>query len=226
MIWSFALTSSSKEFLRRCAAISTRDQLTADLVESTGLPRPTMTGCPAWYDTEHLGKPLASPSSPARILLSTPQRDVYGSQAIELALGLRRGFPNARIVTAFNRGWQVDENTGPREARVLARLERQLAIHGFETVDLSNGLRESWSSTPSSTSTSGIGFTRTFSSRAGESHPISSVEDSRALGHCRTLGLTEFMGVSSGTDRRLATSTRTLAVAQGGRSSAQAVSRG
>ena len=142
---------------------------------------------PGLVRQEHLGKPLVLPSSPARILLSTPRRDVYGSQAIELALGLRRGFPNARIVTAFNRGWQVDENTGPREARVLARLERQLANHGFETVDLSNGLEE-LEQTPSSTSTSGIGFTRTFSSRAGESHPISSVEDSRALGHCRTLG--------------------------------------
>lgn len=196
IIRSFALSAASRRLLGRCAAISTRDHLTAELIEGAGFPRPRMTGCPAWYDLDFLGKPLNLPASPTRILFSTPQREVYVPQAVEVAIALRHRFPNAEIVAAFNRGWTEDEHTGSKESATLSRLERTLREHGFPTADLSYDLAKLERYAEFDVH---VGYRLhshiLFASRRKPSYLI--MEDSRALGHCRTLGLPELMGVAT-----------------------------
>jgi hypothetical protein len=193
-IENVAMTEAGRRFLQTCAGISTRDYLTSELLERQGVPKAEMSGCPAWYQVEHLGKPMVIPGEPQRILLSTPQRDVYAPQMVELALAVKRRFPKASLVAAFNRGFAPDEHASAREGSHLAALKDRLAELGFEIADLSYELSKLEAYADFDLH---VGYRLHshifFLSMRKPSYLIA--EDSRALGHCRTLQLPDFVGV-------------------------------
>lgn len=189
-----SLTEAGRRFLQGCAGISTRDYLTSELLDRHGFTGATMSGCPAWYQVQHLGKPMALSTTPQRVLLSTPQREVYGPQMIELATAVRSRFPKAQFVAAFNRGFAADQHASKREGAHLSAMKDQLAALGFEIADLSYDLSKLEAYADFDLH---VGYRLHshifFLSMRKPTYLIA--EDSRALGHCRTLQLPDFIGV-------------------------------
>jgi len=117
-----------------------RDHLAARVLHAHGVRRVVMTGDPAWYDLECLGRPLAVPAEPRDIVISVPAAPMHHPAVEALAEGLRARFPDACIVGAFHHGWVAGPHVGEEAAAAYARLRERLEEAGHPAVDLAADL--------------------------------------------------------------------------------------
>jgi hypothetical protein len=137
----FSFTDESirmiKKIRDRCGMSSCRDVLTEKILKRYGLENVTMTGCPVWYELDHIGKPFIPPDGIKQITISLPPNPVYFSQTLYLARETKRVFPEANITCAFHRGIDKDEHTPKGKGQALQKLRNRLEGSGFSCTDTS-----------------------------------------------------------------------------------------
>jgi hypothetical protein len=93
-------------FLQRIAAgvkqISCREETVRDVLSRHGINNTIMTGDPAWFDPEYLGKPFHRPDNVQRVVFSPPLSAHYKDQGVAVLRMLRRLFPEARGYCAMH----------------------------------------------------------------------------------------------------------------------------
>ncbi len=109
---TYRFTPATLRLLQRvakgAAGISVRDYRSLNALQHAGIPNAVMTGCPALYATDELGRPLRElpPGGPTDIVFSFGVGFIHSpaleAQAKELLLSLRLSYPRARLTVAFH----------------------------------------------------------------------------------------------------------------------------
>ena len=125
---------------------TTRDEITKEILERTGVTNVINTGCPTLFDLEHLetGAHFRKPSEIEQIAVSMVQNTSLYSQNIELLQALKSRFPKARKEAVFHRGVGSGEYTPEAEGSQLRKLVAITRDIGYEVIDLAydlDGLR-------------------------------------------------------------------------------------
>ncbi len=122
--------------------IGVRDYLTERALQNNGITNVTMTGCPSWYDLEHLDDDFEAPAAIKTVVFTPPAKRVFQRQAVEVMDMLRRLFPDTRLVCSFHRGIEADEQTPQEEASWIGELAQTAGELGYEVMDTSYGLEK------------------------------------------------------------------------------------
>ena len=125
---------------RQGSTIGARDYLTERALQNNGITNVTMTGCPSWYDLEHLDDEFEPPAAIKTVAFTPPARRIYQEQSVQVMKALRRLFPEARLVCSFHRGIEEDEQTPQQDALWMGQLAQSADDLGYEVVDTSYGL--------------------------------------------------------------------------------------
>lgn len=108
-IATYRLNPETVAFLQwvssRVPMISTRDDLSAELLAREGIPAATMTGDVAWY-APAAHRRTSVPSSLERIAYTPPANPLFFQDGIAMLRALRRFAPTAEISVIFHRGRQ------------------------------------------------------------------------------------------------------------------------
>ncbi len=93
-------------FLRRVAAgvdhVSCREYFVCDVLKKHGVSNTLMTGDPAWYDPEFLGRALHRPDSVDHVVFTPPLSAFYRDQAGQVLRMMADLFPDARRYCAMH----------------------------------------------------------------------------------------------------------------------------
>jgi hypothetical protein len=137
---TYWFTPQSRRALERCAAISCRDDQTVEVLRRNGF-KSTMTGCPVWYNLDHLDEKFKAPEKIEKVVFTTPQFHtmprLYDEQCIEVMDVLADLFRGANIYCSFHRGLKADEFTTEEEEPRLGAVRDAATKRGFEIVDAS-----------------------------------------------------------------------------------------
>jgi polysaccharide pyruvyl transferase WcaK-like protein len=137
---TYKFTPKSRKALGRCVMISCRDNQTVDVLNRNGF-KSTMTGCPVWYDLDHLDEKFKTLDKIEKVVFTTPQFHtmprLYDEQCIEVMGVLAELFSGAKIYCSFHRGLQADEFTAKEEEPRLNAVTDAAKKRGFEIVDAS-----------------------------------------------------------------------------------------
>ena len=140
----YGFNASTMRLFQRATAngrmIGVRDHLTERALTNNGISNVLMTGCPSWYDLDHLDGEFHAPNPVKTVVFTPPARRIFSDQAVEVMRVLRRLFPDARLFCSFHRGLAQDEQTPEREAQWLGELAQRAGDLGYEVVDASYGL--------------------------------------------------------------------------------------
>ncbi|MDD4024875.1 MAG: polysaccharide pyruvyl transferase family protein [Kiritimatiellae bacterium] len=138
-------------FLRHVAAgvkqVSCREYLVCEILKKHGVANTVMTGDPAWYDPEFLGKPLHRPAKIGRVVFSPPLSAFYGKQGEAVMMLLSDLFPSAQRICAMHltdaKHSPFDDKRPTNDASMRqdvaeknAFLRRRAHELGFEIVEL------------------------------------------------------------------------------------------
>lgn len=126
----------------RCqgTTIGVRDHLTERALQNNGITNVTMTGCPSWYDLEHLDDDFQAPAAIKTVVFTPPARRVFQGQAVQVMKVLRRLFPDSLLICSFHRGIDADEQTSQEAARWMGEMALSAGELGYEVMDTSYGL--------------------------------------------------------------------------------------
>jgi len=127
---------------RQGSNIGVRDYLTESALKNNGITNVTMTGCPSWYDLEHLDDDFEAPAAIKTVVFTPPARRIFQGQAVQVMKVLPRLFPWARLVCSFHRGIEADEQTPQEDARWMGQLALTAGELGYEVMDTSYGLEK------------------------------------------------------------------------------------
>lgn len=119
--------------------LSCRDYFTYEILRLHDLAA-EMTGCPAWYDLDFLGKE-AKITPVRRIAVSAPASADLTGQLIEVVRHTRSAFPRASVVVSFHHGFEKLSASGDAaffdgQRRMRAAVEEA----GCEIADLGGSL--------------------------------------------------------------------------------------
>lgn len=141
--------AKSRELLARLASdalpVSVRDYHTQNTLVREGISEVVMTGCPALYDLDSLGRSLQWPVPPRRITVSTGVRfarsEEFWAQTVDLVRRSREAFASAEVVVAFHHATdeRFEQAYGRKTALFAAqrRFARWLQGEGVPSVDVS-----------------------------------------------------------------------------------------
>jgi len=136
----YSFTPQSRDALGRCAAISCRDSQTVGVLQNNGF-KGVMTGCPVWYNLNHIDEKFKAPEEVRKIVYTTPQFHtmprLYDEQCVEMMDVVKEMFPSAKIYCSFHRGLKPDEFTTEAEEPRLLAVKDAATQRGFEIVDAS-----------------------------------------------------------------------------------------
>ena len=99
-----------------------------------------MTGCPTWYDLEHLDLDFEKVGDIKRIVFTPPAKPLFTSQSLEIMQMIRRVFPKAYLICSFHRGILNDAHTTESEANRSKVIAKSAEAMGFKVVDSSYGV--------------------------------------------------------------------------------------
>lgn len=106
----YKFTEKTKELLNRISKdsgfLTCRDWYSVKALKSNGFSNTIMTGCPAWYNIETIGKEKLREGinrSFKKICISDPAKSYHFEQAIELIKYLKEKYPQAEITCVFHR---------------------------------------------------------------------------------------------------------------------------
>jgi len=114
----FSFTKRSKKLLKlvnKNNYLSCRDYITQRLVKKNGFSPVTMTGCPAWYDSDNLERDLHVPNDIEKIVFTTPARKFYLTQSANVMKVLNDLFPNTKKYCTFHKGIRADKHLKIKE---------------------------------------------------------------------------------------------------------------
>lgn len=107
-------SAETTAFLRRVAAgvakFSCREYHVCEVLRRHGIANAIMTGDPAWYDPDFLGRPLHRPTTVEKLVFSPPLSAFYRAQGAEVLEMLADLFPQARRYCAMH---LTDARTSP-----------------------------------------------------------------------------------------------------------------
>ncbi|HIH88949.1 TPA: polysaccharide pyruvyl transferase family protein [Candidatus Bathyarchaeota archaeon] len=137
---SYTFTPKARHILSKCVAISCRDNQTVDVLRNNGL-KATMTGCPVWYNLDHINEKFKTPATIKKVVFTAPPFDtmprLYDEQCIETINLLADSFAGAKIYCSFHRGLRADEFTAPEEELRVGAVQDAATKRGMEIVDAS-----------------------------------------------------------------------------------------
>lgn len=141
----YRFDKTSQTALRRISSEATwigcRDYLTLEMLRRNGIENALMTGCPAWYDFESIGRIFKGPKAIKELVFTPAQRHVYRDQSVAVMKSIRELFADAKLYCSFNRGIDGDSNLIPESDRKNNRwLSAEAKKLGFNVVDTSFGL--------------------------------------------------------------------------------------
>jgi hypothetical protein len=117
-----------------------RDYLTWRILRRNGFANACMTGCPTWYDPDHLGKPLVIPQDVRRIVFTPAESPRFRGQSMGMMQRVKDLFPHATTVCSFHRGWVADAHTTQAHADNARLLKGEADRLGWEAMDASGSL--------------------------------------------------------------------------------------
>ena len=138
-------------FLQRVAAgvprLSCREHHVCDVLRRHGIHNTVMTGDPAWYDPDLLGRPFHRPDEVRQVVFSPPLSAYYRDQGAAVLRLLAELFPAARRCCAMHLTDRVaspfadkrptnDASMRAEVAEKNAFLRREAARLGFEVIEL------------------------------------------------------------------------------------------
>jgi len=135
----FKFTSTSMKVLtkihKEIEVTSCRDCLTKEVLRRHGFTNVVVTGCPALYDIDKIGKPFDIPSRIQKIVFTPAQNPLYNNQSKEVMKKLKEIFPYSDRYCVFHRGLKVDENTSIRDAKNANDLRNEALKQDYEVVN-------------------------------------------------------------------------------------------
>jgi len=138
----YQFTNSSRELLNKIentyAGISCRDYPTERVLKNNDYNNITMTGCPAWYDLNSIGKPFSPPKTIRKIVFTPPQNILYYNQSIKVLQFIRKRYHTAETIVSFHRGLgKVDQYTSETDAQNTIKIADAAVKMGAKVVDVS-----------------------------------------------------------------------------------------
>jgi len=123
----------TKQFIQKLseyAPLSCRENYTYENLKNQGFDNVLMTGCPVMYEPEKIGKEFMIPDKIRKIVFTPAQNLLFHNQVIEIMMGLRNNFPNAKIYCSFHRGIEADKYTTKKESESLkAKAEKAKSLN-------------------------------------------------------------------------------------------------
>lgn len=150
-------STATNAFLQRVANgvknFSCREYYVCDMLHKHGITNTLMTGDPAWYDPDFLGKPLHRPTTIKRLVFSPPLSAFYQEQAEEILAMLADLFPQAQRYCAMHLAdvkvsrFADKAPTNDASMRVdvadkNAAIRRRASDLGFEVLELSGNVEK------------------------------------------------------------------------------------
>ena len=117
--------------------VSCRDAATERVLRRCGVARTVLTGDPAWFEREHVGRPFEAPGRLDRCIVSMPASPMFFPQAVDLLRALHARHAPGRLLAGFNHGWRQGEHLDTRRAAAYRRLRSAVTELGVECVDAS-----------------------------------------------------------------------------------------
>jgi len=121
---------------------SCRDFLTQRALKNNGYDNFVMTGCPVWYDTEHIGERLKIPEEIQKIVFTPPANQIYLDQSLKIIEILSDLFSNAKKYCSFHRGIEADEHTPKSKEKFYKKIAAKAEKEDFIVKDTSYDTRK------------------------------------------------------------------------------------
>lgn len=141
----FKFTSTSMKVLTKIhkenEVTSCRDCLTKEVLRKHGFTNVVVTGCPALYDIDKIGKPFDIPSRIQKIVFTPAQNPLYNNQSKEVMKKLKEIFPYSDRYCVFHRGLKADENTSIRDAENANDLRNEALKQDYEVVNAAYNIK-------------------------------------------------------------------------------------
>jgi hypothetical protein len=115
-----------REVHRNIEVSSVRDHLTLEVLNNLGIKNVSMTGCPAWYDLEHLDDDYEFKKEAKKITFSLPAKPQ--PDTFDIIAGISKEFPKAEKVLAMHHGWRPSKSDKGNEM-----LKWHLKVFAFAT---------------------------------------------------------------------------------------------
>lgn len=127
-----------KKLNKSCAGMSCRDLPTKRVLNKNGYDNVTMTGCPAWYCRNSIGKRFQKPEEIRQLVYTPAQSHFYSNQSIEVLYYLKTKYSNAQIIVSFHRGLrQTDDYTSEYDAINTNKIAQAAEKIGAKILDVS-----------------------------------------------------------------------------------------
>ena len=143
-VWKYKFSETTKKLLQRAVRdtgkLGCRDYYAMRVLISNDINDAVMTGCPAWYDIDKIGKRLDKMPEIRKIAVSDPA-DVkhYGEQSIRVCEYLKKRYPGAELLYIFHRGTKVDAYTDQETVNVIDGMKPRLLAMGYTIHDIASG---------------------------------------------------------------------------------------
>lgn len=114
---NYHFSESSLAFLhylqKNKSILGCRDFYTEQVLNLQGFQNTMMTGCPAWYDLDSIGKPVNNPETINKLVFTPPQNRLFKDQGVSILRLLHEMFPTANKYCVFHRGITSDDEYTP-----------------------------------------------------------------------------------------------------------------
>lgn len=124
-----AYSRETVEFLHYVAAqvdvVSCREYYTYRILQQHGVANTVMTGDPAWFDLQSLGKPMKRPAAVERLVYSPPLSAYYVDQGEQVLRMLAELFPDAGKICSMH---LADRDTTDGEETTSAALTPEVTL--------------------------------------------------------------------------------------------------
>ncbi len=121
---------------------SCRDVLTESILNRCGWKNVIMTGCPAWYDLEHLNQNFRIPKTIRKIVLTTPADQKLGGQFIKVLKLVKKHFPEAELCSSFHKGILPNRSMPFQKPISYMRTAARSWMQGAKVEDVSSDLKK------------------------------------------------------------------------------------
>ncbi|MFW6125404.1 MAG: polysaccharide pyruvyl transferase family protein [Pirellulales bacterium] len=120
------------------AGVSVRDHGTRHALRHNGVENVHVTGCPAWYDLECMGRPYVPPTSLTKLCFTPPVSAGLRQQGVAAAKEMAKLLPGVEKYACFHHGFAYLGRSG-NEAffQDQRQLRSALSSLGYQCVDLS-----------------------------------------------------------------------------------------
>lgn len=130
-----------REVHRRTKLSSVRDGLTLEMLNGMGLNNVSMTGCPAWYDLDNLGRDYEFKADAKNITFSLPAKPQ--PDTFKIIAGLTKRYPKAQKVLAMHHGWRPAKTAqGNAMLRWHVRVFAYATALGWRIDSIADGLEK------------------------------------------------------------------------------------